>query len=193
VVKKLAIFMVFIVVLGAAIGTTVWLVKRNKAIDAPDIALGERYYLSAMRNALFRETDETGMLNRDENGLPTNPLLEMKTRDRSYGVFENDFKTFTIYFWDGANGYRDFPFVLTKVKRPKGGIKATIKHIYDANIYTFEITANANSIKLDTVSVTRVTIATKEYVPAPVEEVYREKTVVLEFARNKPEYLRGIV
>jgi len=166
------------------VGVGLFLYFRPSAIDAPNIESKQRYYISEMRNGLYRYPDATGMAN--------GAVITLQTRDVSYCVFDDDFKHFRIIFVRG-NERTEMVFIVTSIKRGRGRLDATVQHIYDGDIRTYSITTTEDKIVLTSTAVYKITVGHNEFAPSMVEVVGRPNTVVLMFSRETPTYLKGVV
>ena len=162
-------------------------------IGGEPIALGKKYYISALRNSLFRYLDPVGMPSTDVDDIVrlADPNKYDEAPDDSFCIFEDNFKTFRIYFIRRTSGgsilkETELKFVITKIKRSKGDIKATVRHLYNGNINEFAISATKNHILLTSTVVYNVSVASKEQGYAPVEEVFRDSVVTMKFLRVTP-------
>jgi len=126
----------------------------------------------------------------DTVGMPSTRLIEFIQNDASYGVFENDWKTFRIHFEHGSDK-TDLKFVVTKIKRGNGGIEAKIKHIYNGKLVSYNVVATRSRINLIADSSFEVEVTSLEPTESPKIEIFRENTIIISFTRQTPKYLGG--
>ena len=101
-------------------------------------------------------------------------------------MFSGDWKTFKIRFHGTTE---DFNFVVTKIRRGGGKLSATVRIIYDGDLREYTITTTKNEIILTSTIEYKITVASEEYAPAPVEEIMRPNTQVMSFRRTPPAYM----
>ncbi|MDR0462012.1 MAG: hypothetical protein LBG88_01600 [Christensenellaceae bacterium] len=168
------VIVMVLVVSGLGFGAYSWL--KPKPVPGPEVKIDQHYQIKSMRNGLFRYPHAV-------TGMPTSEIIGLKTNDASYCAFENNFKNFRITFEHGAKR-TEMLFVVTHIKRNKASLNATIRHLYDGDIREYKVYTTEDRIIFTSTVNYKVTVSSDEHAAPPVEELYRENTVVMSFLRE---------
>jgi len=171
-------FVVIVAVTGTAIG--LYFALRPTPVIGARIQLNQRYYLTDIRSGFFRYPDE--------NGMPSDDIIHMIRYDQSYGIFENDFQTFRLVFAHGT--YRtEFNFIVTRFRHTRTGTTATLRNVFNGELREYTIRTTPTQIKFSSTIVSHVTVASREFAPAPTVEIFRDNVYVLIFAVTTPPHI----
>lgn len=168
-------------VLAIIVGTCVYAFTYEKPLKAASIVAEKHYVINRMDTGLFSAPNS--------NGMYTNSIMYLNdVNDTTYCYFSPNFKTFHIVF-DRSPDLR-FDFIVTSLKRGKGRLDATIKHIYSyadnkVDIFYFKITTTETEILLTRTAIYRVLIASERYTESPEIEVFRGSATVMSFSRTR--------
>jgi len=162
-----------------------YFVLRPAPVNHPRIVLGQQYFIKDMRNGLFRFPNDHGM-----PSASLDDIITFQNQDRSFAVFEDNWKTFRIRFDHTPTRYTEFRFIVSEIRHTgRQGFRATITHIYDGSLRTYTVTTEPTRIVIRATAITRVLVASEEFAPSPVEEVFRSNTVIMRFAFDRPGYI----
>jgi hypothetical protein len=138
--KKIIALLVIVILLVSAIFVTVFIVKsfddESKA-KPQNIEIGIKYYMNGMNTGMYQYLSH-------ETSMPSGEYIEFTPQDSSYCIFESK-QIFRINFMH-AQDPTEFRFIVTKFKQGKNGLKATIKHIYNGNVYSDDIETTSTEI-----------------------------------------------
>jgi hypothetical protein len=176
--KRWIPFVVIVLLVVVGIGIGLYYLVLPKPVDAPNIAIGTNYKIKSMRNGLYFYPDAKGM------PIANQPVTLVKN-DTSYCVFENNFKTFKIVFDKaGRDKETEMIFVVTKIKRGKGKLDATVRQIYDGKLREFKIRTTIDKIIISGTAEYKVAVTSLNETSEPVEEIYRDNSIVMTFLRS---------
>ena len=181
--KKVIVALVLMVFVIGAVGTITFFVLRPAPTTHLSIELNTRYYIMAKRAGLFHFPDGHGMPKAGADNLIT-----LAYQDRSYAVFENNWRTFRIHFDRGGNSIDKIFIVHDRRNTRRRGFTANVTHIYNGRLQTMRVTAVGGQIYLRTTATSLVTVATAEFTPTPVIEVLRTDSIVFKFAITPPSW-----
>ena len=176
--KKWIPFIVILCLVVTGVGIGIYCYALPKPIRVADIALEKKYNIKSMRNGLYNYLDSS-------TGMPSTIVIDLKPNDESYCMFENNFKNFRIVFEHGGVYRTDMIFVVTKMKRGKGRLNATVRQIYNGQIREFQIYTTPDRICLTSTIDYQVTVTSLQETGAPVEEVYRDNSLAMTFLRGE--------
>jgi len=205
VMRKTIAFLSIALIVVVGISACVWLATRPKPIaGVGEIELDTRYAVSEMRNGLYRYTDESGRpypratkttldgkIVIDEEA-DKEYIIRYRDMEKSYCIFENNWKIFRIKFEHAGKSGVDLSFVVTKIKRGGGGLDATVKHLYGGKILKYRVKVSKTQIIMYDEARYEVDVAEDtKYVEKNVIEVFHEETLI-SFWRTKPEYMESM-
>ena len=175
-IKKLLIVLGFVIIIvGVSIGIYFAI---TPSPNPPGFAVteGKKYYIHELRNGLYTYEDETA--------------INLATADSSYCIFENNFRTFKIYFTSGPKA--TFDFVVTKLKRGKKSFRATVQHIFDGTVISYDVSTTTTKIVLKTEISYSVIVGTEENPTAHPQTISRPDITAISFARSTPAYITEV-
>ena len=178
-----AVVLFLLIVVG--IGLAIYFTFRSNGSQGEDIEQNPtRYYLKELRNGTYKYPDPI------DPAAPVivYPYIKPIKNDHSYCIFEDNFKTFRVFFIHAKE--IQFDFIVSKYKRSKGRLTATLHHIYDGKIYTYQLSTTKSRINLKATVKYQVMIASEEYKEVTPQWITRKETIFMSFARTRPSYIQ---
>jgi len=179
--RKLVGLIIGFVLIACVVGVGVFFIVKPKPIGGPDVELSTQYRLVSMQAGLYYYNKPDG------SGMPSDKIedqIDFIQNDHSFGIFENDWKTFRIRFVQGGSHNFDFRFVVTKLKRGNGGLEGNVTHIYNGKLISYRILATRDFINLIDYSSYEVEITSDRYEEAPKTDIFREDIPIFSFSRK---------
>ena len=176
--------MFLLIVIGIALA--IYFTFRNTGSQGKDIEQNPtQYYIKELRNGMY-EYPQTA-----DPAQPVSPsknFIRLEKQDHSYCVFDDNFRTFRIYFIGAKKA--QFDFIISKYKQSKGRLTATLHHIYKGQIHTYTLSTTADKILLTSTVKYQVMIASEEYKETTPKWITRNDTIFMSFARVRPTYIQ---
>jgi hypothetical protein len=181
--KLFAVLLFLLIVVG--ISLAIYFTFRNTGSQGKDIELNTKYYLRELRNGMYEYPRDPAVVYPDRNFIRPTP------QNHSYGIFDDDFKTFRIYFLDTKLDTKArFDFIISQHKQRKGRLTATLHHIYKGEIHTYKLTTTQDKIMLTSTVKYLVMIASDEYIETTPKWITRKDTIFMSFNRTRPSYIQ---
>ena len=152
---------------------------KNKP-KAAQIAIGVKYYMNGMNTGMYQYLSH-------ETSMPSGEIIEFKPQDSSYGIFESK-QIFRISFMH-ENDPTEFRFIVTSFKQNKDGLRATVRHIYNGNVFTYTIRTTATEMVFYAPVAYDTKVASEQYSDSERITVVRNNAIMMSFLLNRPDYI----
>ena len=177
--KRIVVVFVVIAIVIGGVATSLHFIFRPPPVRHATLELDTPYFIQSKRPGTFRFPDARGM--------PTGALVRLQNQDQSFAIFENDWQTFRIRIVRG-NDYTDMWFIVASIRTGRRGWRAQVTHVYGGMLRTYTISVTQTHVVMTATAISRVTVASAEWVPSPVIEVFRTQSTIMEFHVTPPRW-----
>lgn len=165
------LIVLLVIILLCCVGFGLYFFFNNKSKSNASIQANKEYIIQSMWNSVY-STSATG--NYVNNPFESGSIINMDNNRDAYCKFSDGYKTFEIYFDEST-----LQFIVPYAKtNSKGLTRATIRHIYNGQIHSYDVVVDNQFIYIKASFTQNVKVASGDEYQTAYRTIERYETVM---------------